>query len=150
MAEASLTGMRGRCLCGAVRFVADIAVAETHVCHCDSCRRWTGSALLAVSVQPDAISFEGVDSIRRFGSSDWAERAWCADCGSTLYYRLTVEDYGPRTYEMSLGLFETPEAFPLTKEIYIDRKPATYAFAGARTRLTKAEFEARLTDAGSS
>lgn len=99
---------------------------------------------MAVSVMPDAIWFEGEDHIRRYQSSDWAERAWCESCGSALYYRLTVEDHGPRTFEMSLGLFEAPEAFPLTKEIYIDHKPVTYGLTGDRPRLTQAEHEARF------
>ena len=43
---------------------------------------------------------------------------------------MTLEAYQPAAYELSLGLFDAPELFPLTKEIYIDRKPATYAFAG--------------------
>lgn len=134
----------GRCLCGAVRFTAEPTKPETHVCHCEMCRRWTGSALLAVSIPPDAIRFEGAENIRTFASSEWAERAWCGVCGSTLYYRLAVEGFGPRTYEMSLGLFEDPGAFPLAKEIFIDRKPANYAFAGDRPRLTEAEHLAEI------
>ncbi len=132
----------GHCLCGAVRFTAAVESAETHCCHCEMCRRWTGSALLAVSLGPDAVTFEGAENIRTYASSDWAERAWCGLCGSTLYYRLSVEGYGPRTYEMALGLFDDPDAFPMAKEIFVDRKPAAYAFAGHHRRLTEAEFMA--------
>lgn len=139
MAHSSVTG---HCLCGAVRFEADIEAGETHACHCEMCRRWTGSALLAVSVPADRIAFKGLDHIARFQSSDWAERAWCDRCGSTLYYRVTLDAYQPAAYELSLGLFDNPDRFALTKEIYIDRKPATYAFAGERPRLTEAEHEA--------
>lgn len=134
----------GHCLCGAVRFEAEVARAETHCCHCDMCRRWTGSALLAVSIAPDAIRFEGEENIRRYASSDWAERAWCDRCGATLYYRLSVDGFGPRTYEMALGLFDDPDAFPMAKEIYVDRKPTAYAFAGDHRRLTGAEHLAAL------
>jgi hypothetical protein len=131
--------MKGRCLCGAVSFEAAPRAAETHVCHCEMCRRWTGSALLAVAVLPEDITFEGADRIRTYPSSDWAERAWCDGCGSTLYYRLSVEGHGPRSYEMALGLFDEPDAFPVAKEIFIDRKPAAYAFAGEHPRLTEQE-----------
>lgn len=131
--------MKGHCLCGAVSFEATPRAAETHVCHCETCRRWTGSALLAVSVLPGDIRFEGADKIRTYPSSEWAERAWCDQCGSALYYRLTVEDHGPRTYEMALGLFDLPDAFPVAKEIFIDRKPSAYAFTGEHRRLTERE-----------
>ncbi|WP_299134169.1 GFA family protein [uncultured Amaricoccus sp.] len=129
----------GHCLCGTVRFTAAVRTRETHCCHCEMCRRWTGSALLAVSIAPDDIVFDGAETIRTYASSDWAERAWCDRCGSTLYYRLSVDGFGPRTYEMSLGLFDDPGAFPMAKEIFIDRKPTAYAFAGDHRRLTEAE-----------
>jgi hypothetical protein len=45
---------------------------------------------------------------------------------------------------LALGLFDEPDALPLASEIYIDRKPSAYAFAGERPRATKAEVEAML------
>ena len=45
--------MRGHCLCGAVSFEAEVEKRESHACHCGMCRRWSGSAMLAVTV-PDA------------------------------------------------------------------------------------------------
>ncbi len=136
--------MKGHCLCGAVSFEAKVAEPETHGCHCEMCRRWTGSALLAVMVGPDDIAFEGAENIRTYASSDWAERAWCDRCGSTLYYHIRVDDFGPRLYAMALGLFEEPSAFPLAKEIFIDRKPVAYAFAGDHPRLTETEYLAEI------
>lgn len=134
--------MRGQCLCGAVRFEATPRKTESAACHCEMCRRWTGSALLAVSVLPEDVRFEGAENIRTYTSSEWAERAWCDRCGTTLYYHLTTDAYGPQTYEISLGLFDEPDGFQLVSEIYIDRKPAGYAFAGEHPRQTKAEIEA--------
>ncbi len=139
--------MKGRCICGACRFEADPAPGvEAHACHCETCRRWTGAALFSVEIAPDALRFEGEPPVASWRSSDWAERAWCAQCGSNLYYRLTV---GPRAGWMflSLGLFDDPSAIPFGGEIYIDRKPATYALAGEHSRLTKAEIEARFAGA---
>jgi hypothetical protein len=69
------TTMHGACLCGAVSFEAEPERPEVHVCHCEMCRRWTGSALMCVSVKPAAIRFGGAEHIERFPSSDWAERA---------------------------------------------------------------------------
>lgn len=136
--------MVGGCICGAVRFEAKPRASETHVCHCETCRRWTGSAFMCVSVLPEDIRFTGAENIRTYRSSEWAERGWCDRCGTTLYYHLTVDGFGPKTYEMALGLFDAPSGLPLTKEIYIDRKPDGFAFAGDHRRLTKAEVEASL------
>jgi hypothetical protein len=136
--------MRGVCLCGAVRLEAEPSQMHSHACHCEMCRRWTGSAFLAVPVREQGLRLEGEASVRRFRSSDWAERAFCDVCGSALFYRLRD---GGDLY-VSLGLFDEPDALPLASELYIDRKPAAYAFAGERKRLTKAEVEASFAGGG--
>ena len=141
--------MHGRCLCGAVSFEAEPPKPAMHACHCEMCRRWTGSALLAVMVPADALRLTGEEHVRRLQSSDWAERAWCDRCGSGLWYRVTAEGPAQGQYHMPAGLFDEPDRFELRSEIYIDRKPAGYAFAGERKRLTKAEVEAEFGGGGS-
>ncbi len=75
--------------------------------------------------------------------SDWAELAFCDVCGAHLYYRLKLE--GPQHGQMfvALGLFDEPDRLPLASEIYFDRKPEGFAFAGERKRLA-AEVEAMM------
>jgi hypothetical protein len=129
-------------MCGAVRFEAKPAEMSFHACHCETCRRWTGSALLAVAVDGDAIRFQGAGEVRALQSSDWAERAWCGRCGSHIYYRVTAEGPLQGLYYVALGLFDTPEAFEFESERFIDRKPASYAFEGPHELLTAAEVAA--------
>lgn len=136
---------QGGCMCGAVRFRMAQAPATFGACHCEMCRRWTGSAFLATTVAEDALSWEGEAQIRTLQSSDWAERAWCKRCGSILYFRFTD---GPRaqdgTIDLSIGLFDDLSGMEFTSEIYIDHKPAAYAYAGERKRLTRNEALARF------
>jgi hypothetical protein len=143
------TTMHGACLCGAVSFEAEPERPEVHACHCEMCRRWTGSALMCVSVKPAAIRFEGAEHIERFRSSDWAERAWCGRCGSTLYYHLTAGPPERESYEMAMGLFNRPDDFALTLEIFSDCRPACLALAGEHRTMTRAEVLARFAGEGS-
>ncbi|PZX11848.1 hypothetical protein LX81_03817 [Palleronia aestuarii] len=130
--------LSGRCLCGAVEIAVRPETAELHACHCEMCRRWTGSAFVEVDVRPDDLTVSG--PVRSHASSDWAERAWCDTCDSTLWYRLTLE--GHERYAVSAGLFDDAGGLSLAKEIFIDAKPGGYAFAGARETKTRAEMEA--------
>lgn len=134
--------MHGRCMCGAVAFEAEVETSESHACHCAMCRRWTGSAMIAVTVPDGGVRFEGAEHVRTIRSSDWAERAWCDRCGSGLYYRITLEGPMKGTYEFCLGLFDDASDLPLTGEIYIDRKPSSFAYAGEHATMTEAEVEA--------
>ncbi|MGR3373706.1 GFA family protein [Pseudooceanicola nanhaiensis] len=128
---------QGGCMCGAVRFTATDVPAGFGACHCEMCRRWTGSAMLAVSVPEVSVTWAGAAQIRTLQSSEWAERAWCGRCGTGLYYRLTTE--GASTIEIPVGLIDDMSGMEFRREIWIDHKPDAFAFAGERERLTREE-----------
>ena len=128
----------GKCLCGAVTFTAQSVESHVHACHCSMCRGWTGGPMLAA--QASGVSFGGEDKIKRYASSTWAERGFCSECGTNLFYRLKE----PEMYMMSTGVFDDAEQFELAGEIYVDEKPSGYDFAGEHPRLTGAEFMASM------
>jgi hypothetical protein len=127
----------GRCLCGAVSFTAKTVNHEVSACHCSMCRRWTSGPFLGLTVGGPP-GFERGENIRVYKSSEWGERAFCKLCGSTLYWRLSGTDQ----YEISAGTLEDQTRLALTSEIFIDKKPAYYAFANDTKKLTGAEVMA--------
>lgn len=129
----------GRCLCGAVGVTVHSTAHDLSACHCDMCRRWTGVAFLSIGVAEDGLRLTGTDNVRSYSSSDWAERSFCATCGSTLWYRLKP-GWGPNDYYIAAGLLDDLSGLRLTSEIYIDHKPAAFAFTGPTTQMTEAEF----------
>jgi hypothetical protein len=131
--------LTGQCLCGAVTVSMVPARPEIHACHCAMCRRWTGSAFLEIDAAPGTLKVEG--PVRVFRSSDWAERANCGTCGAPLWW--CYSDPKSEFRAVSAGLFDET-GYALTKEIYIDRKPGGFAFAGDHLRLTEAEVLASL------
>ena len=128
----------GRCLCGAVTFTAEELETGLHICHCSMCRRWVGGPSFSVSA--GRVRFDGEAQIGRYASSAWAERGFCKQCGSSLFYRLRQTD----RYILNMGSFDNQEAFATASEIYIDDKPSGYAIAGEHPRLTGEEFLASL------
>lgn len=129
---------KGKCLCGGVSFEATVTDHGFHACHCSTCRAWSSSPLFAVAVEK--IVFQGEDKISVYGSSEWAERGFCKDCGSSLFYHLKETD----DYMICCGLFEDQSLFELKGEIYVDEQPGGYAFAGDHSRLSGAEFLASM------
>jgi len=133
----------GGCLCGAVRYELAEAPAGYGACHCGMCRKFSGGIELGVQVMPGAITWEG-DVPKTYRSSDWAERGFCATCGSSLFWRLTMP--GPMQGMLALcaGTLDSLEGLDLQSEVYIDHKPAGHAFAGEHTRMTEAEVMAMV------
>ena len=133
-----MESMNGKCLCGAVSFVAHNVDTNAHCCHCSMCRTWSSGPSLTVAV--GSVTFKGEEYITRFASSLWAERGFCKQCGTNLFYRLRQSG----DYMMGSGPFEDQSRFTLASEIYIDEKPPTYSLVGEHPRLTGAQFLASI------
>lgn len=128
----------GKCLCGAVQFIAEGVETHFHACHCSMCRNWSGGPMMAVNTAD--VKFQGEDKIKRYASSEWAERGFCSECGSNLFYRL--KEGG--NYIMTIGAFADESPFSIAGEIFVDEKPPGYNFAGDHPRQTGEEFLASL------
>lgn len=129
----------GKCLCGAVRFIARPKNFKVGVCHCDMCRRWSGGPFLALECGSE-VEFENDDSLKFYRSSDWGERGFCAECGSALFWRTQDREQ----WVVSAGALVGPENLTLTSQIFIDEKPDYYDFANDTEKLTGAEVFAKF------
>jgi len=121
----------GHCLCGAVTVTAAACDNQVGACHCSMCRHWGGGPLFAVDCGTD-VSFDGEDFISVYPSSDWAERGFCRQCGSHLFYRLK----GNGQYIMPAGLFDGLHEAVFDHQVFIDDKPGWYDFANETQNLT--------------
>ena len=135
MSAPTVSTRTGGCLCGCVRFTADLTTLEFGACHCEMCRRWTGSALLGMSVPTANIVCQGAEHIATRQTSGWAMRAWCKECGSNLYFRVTADGPYAADTELPIGLFDDANGLTLSNEIYIDHKPDSFAYAGDGRKL---------------
>lgn len=141
-----MTTKTGGCLCGAVRFTAQDVPKEAGACHCEMCRRWTGSALIGVTVPLENVVWEDESHLARIQSSHWAERGFCTRCGSGMFFRVTMESAYSGGIELPIGVFDEADGFEMTNEIYIDIKPDSFSYDGqsGRKLLTRAECHAKF------
>lgn len=124
---------QGECLCGSVSFNAQTPHKEFHGCHCGMCRKWGGGPFL--SVDTSAIQFKGEENIGIYNSSEWAERGFCKNCGTHLFYRFK----GAASCFVSLGVLKDTQDFVFQSQIYVDKRPSYYCFANKTEELTEAQ-----------
>ncbi|WP_309667082.1 GFA family protein [Tabrizicola sp.] len=130
--------IEGHCLCGAVTIrVAGAHDPQPGACHCRMCQRWSGGLFLCFNADAAGVTVTG--PVTRFASCDFAERAFCAVCGSHLWMRSIGPD--EIAYELMPGLFDAVLSAPLRSEVYSDRAMASVQLAGAHKRATQAEYE---------
>jgi hypothetical protein len=79
-------------------------------------------------------------------TSEWAERGFCAKCGSSLFFRVTAKGKYEGNASIALGALDDPSGIRLTTEWFSDRKPEGYSFAGELRCITEGQALAMLDD----
>lgn len=132
--------VRGQCLCGAVSVAATLKSRSVGACHCSMCRRWGGGPMFALECG-DTVRLEGGEHVAIYASSDWAERGFCARCGTHLFYRLRDGSL----YALPVGLFgDEGGEWVFDHQVFIDEKPTYYRFANQTHDMTGAEVFAQF------
>tara|TARA_R110002153_G_scaffold99102_5_gene234399 strand:+ start:18181 stop:18606 length:426 start_codon:yes stop_codon:yes gene_type:complete len=126
--------MSGKCLCKKVTINAQKVIPHVDACHCAMCRKWSGSSLLAMDCGSEVV-FEGQQYITAYDSSEWADRGFCKNCGTHLFYRLKQT----HQYIIPAGLFDTDVSLEFTTQIFIEEKPDYYEFANQTQMMTGEE-----------
>lgn len=87
MMHSSEVAREGRCLCGAVRYVARGEPRNVEYCHCSMCRRAAGAPTVAwADYLAAAVEWSG-EARAVYASSPGSERGFCGRCGSALTYQ---------------------------------------------------------------
>lgn len=129
----------GQCLCGAVKIRVTLPGASIQACHCTQCQRWTGGGPL-FSVRAKDLEIEGEAAVATYRASAWGERAFCATCGSTLWWRMQGR---PIAY-ITAGLLDDQSGLTVTQEIFVDHRPGWLPEWAGATQSTEAEELAEL------
>ncbi len=81
------TELKGSCLCGKVHYTVTAELMKFYFCHCEQCRKITGSSFASnILAKPaDVIWTSGEEYVKRF---DYPNRSFtkifCTECGSGL------------------------------------------------------------------
>ena len=113
----------GGCRCGAIRFDVAGPPVMVEYCHCDSCRRSSGSVVSVLAGFP-RTGFEiltGTPS--NYEATPGVTRSFCGACGSPLFYE--NGSYPDEVY-ISLGSFDRPEELPPDRHVWVSDRISWY------------------------
>jgi hypothetical protein len=112
---------QGGCLCGSIRYrITGVPLAQSR-CHCRSCRLAAGAPSVAwIVVNRNDFAFVTGSPVQ-FRSSPSVVRGFCGRCGTPLTYQ---HDENPDTIELTTATLDIPEAFPPTREVWLEHKLA--------------------------
>ncbi len=102
----SYSNLSGHCYCGAVKFEASGQPVWVGHCHCESCRRASGSVMTSFATYHlDKVIFTGSQP-SRFPTDDGVVRSFCGHCGSPVAYESSDKK---NQIDLHLGLFDDLE-----------------------------------------
>jgi hypothetical protein len=104
--------LTGGCQCGAARYALYAEPTGTSICHCRMCQKAVGNYFAAFAgVKVNELEWtRGAPAV--FRSSEAAERGFCRDCGTPLYYRMV----DTKRISVSVGSLDQPERVHAEKQ----------------------------------
>ena len=113
-----------------MRYEAEVEDPTRHgLCHCEDCRRSAGAPAVAWLAVPKA-SFRVIQGqARRWDGTNGAERYFCGDCGTGLYY--FNEGVLPGIADIQSATLDNPGQFPPTVQIQCAERLGYMAKLGA-------------------
>ena len=113
----------GGCLCGKVTYTLANEPARMAQCHCDHCRRSTGTGHMSLAFfKKEDVKIAGQTSSYTTTADDGAQltRHFCPDCGSRLFGTNTS---APAIISIAVGCIDDSSWFKPQVIVYNKKKP---------------------------
>lgn len=111
----------GGCVCGNVRYESTEDNAGGGICHCDDCRKTSGTGHAAHAFLPaDTITFSGEMKAyeHKSDSGNTLTRSFCPDCGSSIVSQSTGM---PGMAVVRVSSFDDPNRYSPMMVVYNKR-----------------------------
>jgi hypothetical protein len=109
--------LSGGCHCGAIRYEVDGDPLTHALCHCSDCRRHAGAPMVGWTMYPEAALSLTKGTPKVYESSKDGRRAFCANCGTGLFYRNA--EMLPGIVDIQSATCDEPDAVPARIHIQV-------------------------------
>ena len=113
----------GHCQCGAVTFTIEGAPERMAQCHCDDCRRSTGTGHgVQAFFKKSVVSISGATSTYQHlaDSGNTRTRHFCPVCGSRLF---SENSSAPDTIGIAVGAFDNSDWYKPDQIVWFAKRP---------------------------
>jgi hypothetical protein len=105
----------GGCLCGAVRYEIQGALAAASACHCSQCRRHHGALGVYTLAPAERYKITGGRHVAWYESSPGIRRGFCRICGSKLFWKRV----GSGQLDAVVGTLDPPTGLIIERHIHL-------------------------------
>jgi hypothetical protein len=115
----------GHCECGAIRFTVTSPLRGVVDCHCGQCRRFHGHVAAYTNAARADVSFAEQRGLRWYRSSSFAQRGFCGECGSSLFWQRD----GAADISIAAGCLDAPTGLRTVGHIFVAHRGDYYDIA---------------------
>ena len=119
------------CLCGEVSFRITGELRLVIACHCTQCRKQTGNYGAFTSTEDQHLHFDKQATLAWYRASDKAQRGFCKNCGSLLFWKAD----GSKETSISAGSIDGKTGLALGGHIYCEDAGDYYSITGGTYQL---------------
>jgi len=116
----------GSCLCGAVKFEVTGPFRDIMMCHCNQCQKASGHHAAATAASTENFHFSELAGLCWYKSSGHADRGFCCECGSSLFWRMV----GQNNMSIFVGCLDGELELPVSQHIFVADKKKYYKIEG--------------------
>ena len=84
-----MSSVSGSCLCGKLRFTANLPTLWVAHCHCTLCQKNAGAAFVTwAGFNENEVQISDVNQVLNwYSATENAYRGFCNECGSTIFFK---------------------------------------------------------------
>lgn len=120
-----ITKVTGGCLCGRIRYEAEVFLRNGYICHCTICQKSTGQpAEITVPIKAGSLKYSGAEP-KFYVSSEYGKRGFCAECGSRIVWQASRSEDDWLT-NICVGSLDNPSKARPSSHIFINTQLPWY------------------------
>ncbi|WP_282609809.1 GFA family protein [Pelagibius sp. Alg239-R121] len=127
----------GSCLCGAVTYEIAGPLRPVVGCHCRQCQKTSGHYVAATQGYWQHLHLKHEDGLAWYRSSDTASRAFCKNCGSSLFWRR----HGNELFSIMAGTLDQPTGLHMECHIHVQTKADYFELSDGLPAIAQEDIE---------
>jgi hypothetical protein len=115
----------GGCLCGRVRYEAEVFLKKGYICHCTICQRSTGQpSEITVPIKAGSLKYLGAEP-KYYISSEDGKRGFCEECGGRIVWQASRPEDDWLT-NIHVGSLDNPSEARPSSHIFVNTQLPWY------------------------
>ena len=137
------TKVTGGCLCGRIRYEAEVFIKNGYICHCTICQKSTGQpAEITVPIKAGTLKYLEAEP-KYYVSSEFGKSGFCEECGSRIVWQASRPEDDWLT-NIHVGSLDNPSEARPSSHIFVNTQLSWYLLSEDLPRFAEEDFDALI------